>query len=169
MSKGKHYQTGKYNNNNNNTDWLKCAAEATGADLWRREAWFKQLLSLKAWDDASITERGCEPCRTDEGQGEWWRQADSTAYHHANPTPYSLTLPFCSLTLSVSLMCSSYFPVSLLQRTIDVCLSFPNSSRHSISLSRQIIRIRAPTLPVPSDADRLQWLSVGTRKWAPDR
>lgn len=37
------------------------------------------------------------------------------------------------------------FPVSLLQRTIDVCLSFPNSTRHSISLTRQIIRIRAPT------------------------
>lgn len=35
---------------------------------------------------------------------------------------------------------------------------------HSLSLTRQIIRIRALTLPIPSDADRPQWQSVGTRK-----
>lgn len=35
--------------------------------------------------------------------------------------------------------------------------------------TRQIIRIRALTLPIPSDADRPQWQCVGTRKWAPDR
>lgn len=36
------------------------------ADFEPKKAWFKQLLSLKASDEASITERGCKLCRTDE-------------------------------------------------------------------------------------------------------
>lgn len=35
---------------------------------------------------------------------------------------------------------------------------------HSLSLTRQIIRIRALTLSIPSDGDRPWWQSVGTRK-----
>lgn len=43
----------------------------------------------KASDRASISERGRKAWRGRWGQGEWRRQADSTAYRH-NPAAYSL-------------------------------------------------------------------------------
>lgn len=86
---------------------------------------------------------------------------------------------FLSRILSVSLMCPSFFFFSPPYRvsscraarlwTVLVYLFLIPLVTHSLSLTRQIIRIRALTLPIPSDADRPQWQSVGTRKWAPDR
>lgn len=68
--------------------------------------------------------------------------------------------PFCSIILSLILMCFSSFLSLFSQNRASIdyaCLSFPNSTRHSISLTRQIIRISSLTLPIPSDVDRPQW------------
>lgn len=101
-----------------------------------------------------------ELCRAGEGNvsdGKRPIQQLSTAIPPAYPlAPFSQSDFLCRSNVPL-------FSVSLLQ-IVDVCLSFPNSTRHSISFTRHIIRIKAATLPVPSNADLLQWQCVGTRK-----
>lgn len=104
-------------------------------------------------------------CRAYEGRVSDCDRPDSTAYHD-NPSAYSLTSFLQPYSLRQSNVLFLFLSLLSQKRpTLDyACLSFPNSTRHSLSLTRQIIRIRALTLPIPSDADRPQWQSVGTRK-----
>lgn len=81
-----------------------------------------------------------ELCRADEGtvsDGKRPIQQLTAAIPPLTPSIPFLSLIFCRSNVLL-------FSVSFLQ-IVDVCLSFPNSTCHSISFTRQIIRIKAPS------------------------
>lgn len=125
-------------------------------------------INTRASHGSSINERDCKASQ-DRWGGGWVSNSDSPIQYQLTTTiPMCIhSLPFRSV-LSIRLICMSL--ISPCNYTVDdACLSSPNSTRHSLSLSRQIIRIRRLKVPIPSDADRPQWQSVRTRKWAGDR
>lgn len=81
-----------------------------------------------------------ELCRANEGtmsDGKRPIQQLTAATPPLPPDPFSQSYFLCRSNVLL-------FSVSLLQ-IVDVCLSFPNSTCHSISFTRQIIRIKAPS------------------------
>lgn len=86
---------------------------------------------------------------------------------------FTRSLPFLQPHSPSRFYGSSPLPISLLTSHFScrpwtfVYLSLIPLITQSLSPDRSLgLGLR---LPLPSDADRLPWLSVGTRKWAPDR